>query len=167
LNWFTFLDNPRLLLKKLNSNIFMVQIIKKTGKALTLTVDILKGVNATVWGGIEESKKVDETGITGMDIRIGAKHAAEDFACNDYVCFVLDLVGCTASRAGFILGNIYATKKFTKITSSVTLVCRGVCLYYKNYGTVWGCTVAARQAIKTGTTYFCTVLPGQTLEDGI
>ena len=115
------------------------------------TLDILKGVNATVWGGVEGAEKVGKivkTGISGADVVIGTSHALEDFGCNDYVCGSLDVIGSVASAVGLVLGNIPSTKSLTFITGSVTVGCRSVRYYCKRYGTFWGCTVAAGQGVK-------------------
>jgi hypothetical protein len=117
------------------------------------TLDILRGVNATVWGGVEEAEKVGKivkTGISGADVVIGTSHALEDFGCNDYVCGSLDVIGSVSSAIGLILGNIPTTKRMTFVTGSVTVGCRSVRYYCKRYGTFWGCTIATGQGIKEG-----------------
>lgn len=119
----------------------------------TTMLDILTGINATVWGGVEGADKVGKimkTGISGADVVIGTSHALEDFGCNDYVCGSLDVIGSVSSAVGLVLGNIPSTKSLTFITGSVTVGCRSVRYYCKNYGTFWGCTVAAGQGIKEG-----------------
>jgi hypothetical protein len=119
----------------------------------TTTLDILRGVNATVWGGVENADKVGKivkTGISGADVVIGTSHALEDFGCNDYVCGSLDVIGSVSSAVGLVLGNIPSTKSLTFITGSVTVGCRSVRYYCKRYGTFWGCTVAAGQGVKEG-----------------
>ena len=58
-------------------------------KIVGATYDILRGANATVWGGVEGAEKVGKivkTGISGADVVIGTSHALEDFGCNDVVC---------------------------------------------------------------------------------
>ena len=120
-------------------------------KIVGATYDILRGVNATVWGGVEGADKVGKivkTGISGADVVIGASHALEDFSCNDVVCGTIDVVGSVSSAVGLVLGNIPATKHLTFITGSVTVGCRSVRYYCKKYGTFWGCSVAAGQGIK-------------------
>ena len=115
------------------------------------TYDVLRGVNATVWGGVEEAEKVGKivkTGLSGADVVVGTSHALEDFGCQDYVCGSLDIIGSVSSTVGLVLGNIPATKHLTLITGSVTVGCRSVRYYCKKYGTFWGCTVAAGQGIK-------------------
>lgn len=122
----------------------------KTGKTV---LDILRGINITVWGGVEEADKVGKivkTGISGADVIIGTSHALEDFGCNDYVCGSLDVIGSVSSAVGLVLGNIPSTKSLTFITGSVTFGCRSVRYYCKSYGTFWGCTIAAGQGIKKG-----------------
>lgn len=121
-------------------------------KFVTVTYDILRGINATVWGGVSGAEKVSQivkTGVSGADVVIGTSHALEDLACNDYVCGSLDVIGSVSSAVGLVLGNIPATKHLTLVTGSVTIGCRSVRYYCKNYGTFWGCTVAAGQGIKT------------------
>ena len=121
-------------------------------KFITVTYDILRGINTTVWGGVSGAEKVGQivkTGVSGADVVIGTSHALEDLACNDYVCGSLDVIGSVSSAVGLVLGNIPATKHLTLVTGSVTIGCRSVRYYCKNYGTFWGCTVAAGQGIKT------------------
>lgn len=120
----------------------------KIGRA---TYDILRGVNSTVWGGVEEAEKVGKivkTGLSGADVVVGTSHALEDFGCNDYVCGSLDVIGSVSSAVGLVLRNIPSTKHLTIVTGSITVGCRSVRYYCKNYGTFWGCTVAAGQGIK-------------------
>src|SRR6056300_1389557 len=98
-------------------------------KIIRATYDILRGVNATVWGGVQDAEKVGKivkTGLSGADVVIGTSHALEDFGCNDYVCASLDVIGSV----------------------SITVGCRSVRYYCKQYGTFWGCTVATGQGIK-------------------
>ena len=120
-------------------------------KIAAVTYDILRGVNANIWGGVEGAEKVEKivkTGISGADVVIGTSHTLEDLACNDYVCGSLDIIGSVSSAVGLVLGNITATKHLTLVTGSVTVGCRSVRYYCKNYGTFWGCTAAAGQGIK-------------------
>lgn len=120
-------------------------------KIIRVSYDILRGINTTVWGGIEEAEKVGKivkTGLSGADVVIGTSHALEDFNCNDLVCCSLDVVGSVSSAVGLVLGNIPATKHLTFITGSVTVGCRSVRYYCKKYGTFWGCTVAVGQGVK-------------------
>ena len=120
-------------------------------KIASVTYDIARGVNATVWGGVEGTEKVGKivkTGLSGADVIIGTSHTIEDVSCNDYVCASLDIIGSVSSAVGIVLGNIPATKHLTVITGSVTVSCRSVRYYCKRYGTVWGCTVGAGQGIK-------------------
>ena len=120
-------------------------------KIASVTYDIARGVNATVWGGMEGAEKVGKivkTGLSGADVIIGTSHTIEDVSCNDYVCASLDIIGSVSSAVGIVLGNIPATKHLTVITGSVTVSCRSVRYYCKRYGTVWGCTVGAGQGIK-------------------
>jgi len=120
-------------------------------KVVGVTYDILKGVNATVWGGVDGAQKVGtivKSGLSTADIVIGTSHALEDFACNDKVCGTLDVIGSVSSAVGMVLGNIPVTKHLTVITGSVTVGCRSVRYYCKKYGTFWGCTVAASEGVK-------------------
>jgi hypothetical protein len=120
-------------------------------KIAGVTYDILRGVNATIWGGVEGAEKagkIIKTGISGADAIIGTSHALEDLACSDYVCCSLDVIGSVSSAVGIVLGNIPSTKHLTVVTGSVTVGCRSVRYYCKTYGTFWGCTVAAGQGIR-------------------
>jgi hypothetical protein len=121
-------------------------------KIIVVSLDILNGINTTVWGGAAQAQRagnIVKTGLSTADAVIGTSHALEDFACNDPVCGTLDVVGTISSVVGLALGNIPATKHLTFVTGSVTVGCRAVRYYCKNYGTFWGCTVAAGQGIKT------------------
>lgn len=120
-------------------------------KIVVATYDILRGINATVWGGAAEAEKVGKivkTGLSGADVIVGTSHALEDFGCQDYVCGSLDVIGSLSSAVGLIVGNIPTTKHLTLITGSVTVGCRSVRYYCKKYGTFWGCTVAAGAGLK-------------------
>ena len=113
--------------------------------------DILRGINAKVWGGTESAEKVGKivkTGVSGADVVIGTSHALEDFSCNDPICGTIDIIGSVSSAVGLVLGNIPATKHLTFVTGSITVGCRSVRYYCKKYGTFWGCTVAAGHGIK-------------------
>ena len=113
--------------------------------------DILRGINAKVWGGTESAEKVGKivkTGVSGADVVIGTSHALEDFSCNDPICGTIDIIGSVSSAVGLVLGNIPATKHLTFVTGSITVGCRSVRYYCKKYGTLWGCTVAAGHGIK-------------------
>ena len=121
------------------------------GQTLKLTNDILRGVNATVWGGVESAEKVGtavKTGLSGADVVIGTSHALEDFTCNDPVCGTISVIGSLSSSLGLILARVPVTKKYTTYTTSVTICCRTVRCYCKHYGTYWGCTAAAVSAAK-------------------
>lgn len=63
-------------------------------KILGATYNILRGVNATVWGGVEEAQKVGKivkTGLSRADVVVGTSHALKDFGCSDYICGSLDV----------------------------------------------------------------------------
>lgn len=116
-----------------------------------LTNDILRGINATIWGGIERAETAStafKTEISGADVIIGTSHALEDFTCNDPVCGTIDVIGSLSTSLGLILARMLVTKKYITYTTSVTICCRTVRFYCKNYATYWGCTVAAISAAK-------------------
>ena len=120
-------------------------------KIARVTYDILRAVNATLWGGVEAAEKagkIVKTGVSGADIVIGTGHAIKDFGCNDPVCGTLDIVGSVSSAVGIVLGNIPSTQHLTYITGSVTVGCRSVRYSCQTYGTVWGCTIAAGHGVK-------------------
>ncbi len=130
-------------------------VLKPIKECVVLTKDILRGVNHTIWGGAEGVEKVSRSvkaGISGADTIVGASHAIEDLACQDYVCFSLDCVGSASSAAGIVLGNIPATKHLTTITTSITITCRSVRYVCKKYGLAWSCTIAYSE-VKTGGKY--------------
>ena len=121
-----------------------------------VSYDIARGINATIWGGVEGAEKtvkIVKTGLSGADVVIGTSHALEDAACGDYVCSAIDVIGSVSSAAGMVLGNIPSTKHLTLVTGSVTVSCRTIRWYCKNYGTFWGCTIAATKGVKAGTQF--------------
>jgi hypothetical protein len=120
-------------------------------KIVSVSYDILRGVNTTIWGGVDKAEKVGKivkTGISGADVVIGTSHAFEDFACNDIVCGSIDVIGTISSAVGLVLGNIPATKHLTFVTGSITVGCRSVRYYCKNYGTFWSCGASATEGVK-------------------
>jgi hypothetical protein len=120
-------------------------------KSIDLVYDILRGLNQTIWGGMEGAEKTQrivKTGLSGADTVIGISHTLEDYACDDKICCAISFVGSTSSAVGIVLGNIPATKHLTFYTGSVTVGCRVVRFYCKKYGTFWGCSVAAGQGLK-------------------
>lgn len=126
----------------------MIKTVKET---VVLTRDILRGVNQTVWGGaegVEKASTIVKTGLSGADVVIGTSHTLEDAACGDYICMTIDVIGSVSTAAGMVLGRIPATKHLTTVTGSVTVSCRTIRWYCKNYGTFWGCTAAAGEAVK-------------------
>jgi hypothetical protein len=120
-------------------------------KIAGVSYDILRGLNATIWGGMEgaaKAGKIVKTGLSGADVVIGTSHALEDLACNDYICCSLDVIGSVSSAVGLIVGNIPSTQHLTIITGSITVGCRSIRYYCRSYGTFWGCTIATGQGIK-------------------
>ena len=112
------------------------KVIETSYECVKLTADCLRGVNTTIWGGAEGAKKVGtiiKTGLSGADVVIGTSHAIEDFNCNDPVCGTLDVIASASSLIGMVLGNISATKHLTMVTGSVTVGCRSIRYYCKQY----------------------------------
>lgn len=122
-------------------------------KILKVSYDILRGVNATIWGGAkgaEKTSKIIKTGTSIADVCIGSSHAIEDFGCNDKFCGTLDVIGSISSALGLVLGNIPATKQCTSVTGSITVGCRLIRYYCKTYGTVWGCAISIGEGVYHG-----------------
>ena len=118
---------------------------------IQLSKDILRGLNQTLWGGVEgveKTNKIVKNGLTAADSIIGVSHTLEDLACNDYTCAAFDAVGSASSGLGLILGNIERTKGLTVYTGSITICCRAVRFYCKKYGTFGGCTVATAEGVR-------------------
>jgi hypothetical protein len=132
----------------------MVRILliwKDVKESAILVKDIARGVNATIWGGAEGTRKaatIVKSSMAGTDAIVGVSHAMEDFVCKDYICFTLDVIGSTSSAAGLVLGNIPATKSLTVATTTITCICRGVRYICKRSGLYWGCHVATIYTIK-------------------
>lgn len=102
----------------------------KTAKA---TLDILKGVNATVLVQVSLL-------LTFLLLK--------DFTCKDYICGTLDIIGSVSSLVGIILVNLPATKPLTYYTSSLTFGCRLVRYRCKYLGGFWGCKSVIEHGIK-------------------
>lgn len=102
------------------------------------------GVNARFGVALKAQKKLERSLKSGADVGIGTSHALEG---KDVVCGSLDVIGSVSSAVGLVVGNIPATKHLTFLTGSVTVGCRTVRYYCKNYGTFWGWTVAAGQGV--------------------
>ena len=120
-------------------------------KLMKVTYDTMRALNSTIWGEVSEAEKVGQivkTELPGADVIVGTSHIIYDLACNGCVYCSLDIIGSISSAVGLVIGNIPSTKPLTVITGSVTVGCRAVRYYCKNYGTFWGCTVAAGQGIK-------------------
>ena len=113
-----------------------------------VTLDCLRGLNNTIWGGkegIDKASAIVKTGLSGADAIIGVSHTLEDLECGDIVCASVDAIASISSVLGMVLGNIEKTKKLTRITGSITVCCRSVRYYCKNYGTYWGCMASVTQ----------------------
>lgn len=120
-------------------------------KIVAVSYDILRGVNATIWGGVKEANKVGKIvkiGVSRADVVIGTSHALENLACDDKFCATIDIVESISSVIDLVLGNISTTKHLTFITGSVTVGCCTVKYYCKKHGTFWGCSVAAGHGIR-------------------
>jgi hypothetical protein len=76
------------------------------------------------------------------------RHNLADLSCSDYVCATLNIIGSLLTIVGLIIGNIDSTKKFTLVTGSITVGCRSVRYYSRQYGTFWGCTAVIGQGTK-------------------
>lgn len=87
------------------------------------------------------------------DIVIGGEHAIEDFVCKDPICRTLSIIGSVSTAVGMVLGNIEKTKHLTTITGSITVGCRSIRYHCKNYGSIWGYTVAAGSKLKKVITF--------------
>jgi hypothetical protein len=121
-------------------------------KFIGACTDVVKGVNATVWGGVEQAEKVGKivkTGGSAADTIIGVDLALKDCARGDYFCTGLDVIGTICSATGMVLGNLPATKHLTVYTGSITVCCRTVRIYCQKYGTFWGCAAAVGQGVKS------------------
>ena len=85
-------------------------------KFISVSYDMLRGVNANVWGSVEKAEKVErivKNGVTRADIVIDTSHALEDFSCNDPVCGTIDIIGSLSSAVGLVLGNNPSTQHLT------------------------------------------------------
>jgi hypothetical protein len=115
-------------------------VFKTTNEILVLTRDIVKGLNATIWGGIENAEKVGKivtTGLTGADIVVGTSHTLKDLAWKDYFCTTMDIIATISTAVGAYLGNHPDPN-----TKKLTVGARTIRWYCRKYGTFWGCTAA-------------------------
>jgi len=89
-------------------------------------------------GGTQEAKKIGKivkTSLSSSDVIIGTSHALENITCKDYFCSTLDIIRSVSSSVNLVLRNLPSTKHLTLVTGSITVRCRSVRYYYKNYGT--------------------------------
>ncbi len=132
---------------------FRKDVVTEVVEMLKLTKDCARGLNATIWGGVEGAEKVGKivkTGASVTDVAIGTIQAVDDFQCGDIICGTIDVIGCISSAVGITLGNIPSTKKYTTVTTSVTVCCRSIRLYCKNYGSFWHCVTVSGDLVKKG-----------------
>jgi len=130
--------------------IYLTNLLIIVRQTIKLINGILRGINTTIWGGVEGAEKVGtavKTGISGADVVIGTSYALEDFACNDPICVTIDVIGSLSSSLGLILAHIPVTKNTLLIPLQFPFVAVQF-FYCKNYGTYWGYTVAAVSATK-------------------
>ena len=59
-------------------------MIGKLGKTVQYTNDILRGVNTTVWGGVENSKKIGKAVTTGLTGAVTKKYTTYTTAVTVY-----------------------------------------------------------------------------------
>ena len=108
-------------------------------KIAKTTYDIMRDLNATVWGGSESAEKVRIIVKTGMSIKsvlIGTSYALEDFTYPDIVCGSLDSVKNVSSAFSMVISNITTMKHLVLVTGLVTFSWRLVRYYCKQYGTL-------------------------------
>ena len=82
-------------------------------KITKTTYDILRGANATIWGGGESAEKVEKitkTRLSAVDALIGLDLALKDCTRGDYFCATIHLIGALSTATGMVFGNIPATK---------------------------------------------------------
>ena len=102
-------------------------------KLVKLTYDVLRGINTTVWEAsptLKKTEKIIKTGLSGADVVIGTSHALEDLMTQS-VGLLTAFEACPAT-----------------VTGSITIGCRLVWYYCKQYGTFWCYIIAAGQGIK-------------------
>jgi hypothetical protein len=71
---------------------------------------------------------------------VSTYNTAENYLCNDKICFVLPSVSGSCNLVSTICGNIHVTKKITSVTIRVSVMCKSTRIYYKKYGTVPVCS---------------------------
>ena len=129
-----------------------MMVNKELGESIALINGILRGINDKLWGGNEGSKKavpIVKTGGSISDIVIGGENASEDFGYKDPICGTLSVIGSVSTAVGMALGNI----EYTKYLTTITFRYRSIWYHCKNYGPVWGCTVATGSKLKKVITF--------------
>lgn len=61
---------------------------------------------------------------------------------------MIDIIGSISRSVDLVLGNIPKTKHLTVVTGFITVACRSVRYYCKNYGTFWGCAISVGKGVK-------------------
>ena len=104
--------------------------------------DIVLKVNSTVWEtgeGAQKAARMVKTSVTTSSFGISTYNAAEDFVCNDRVCFILSFVGAACDATTLICGNIPITKGVTVVTIPISVGCKSTRAFCKKFGTLPGC----------------------------
>ena len=104
--------------------------------------DIVLKLNSTIWTSGENAEKAVSIVKSGGNLAgagISTYNAAEDYLCNDKICFALSCVGGSCDLMSTVLGNIPFTKKATCVTVPVSIMCKSTRMYCKKYGTLPGC----------------------------
>jgi hypothetical protein len=105
--------------------------------------DIVLKVNSTIWVSGENAEKTVSIVKSSANLAgagVSTYNAAEDYLCNDKICFVLSCVGGSCDLISTICGNIPVTKKITGVTVPVSAMCKSTRIYCKKYGTLPGCS---------------------------
>jgi len=101
--------------------------ISSVRKAVCSMSDALSKFNQTIHGSADAAAKTTEhvkSGASGIMTAKGVKDCVVTYQCNDMVCFTVSLVGTTADVSNHICGNIPGLKKFTPITTYISLGCK-------------------------------------------
>jgi hypothetical protein len=109
---------------------------------LAATKDITLKLNSTLYtapDGVTHAFGLFKSSATLSACGIGIYNAAEDYICQDKVCFVLSCVGSAADATTFVCGKIPVVRYVTLGSVPILVGCKAVRGYCKRWGSLPGC----------------------------
>ena len=116
--------------------------LKKIGNGIVALSDGLSKLNQTIHGSAEAAEKVTNitktTGSLTMTVK-GVKDCVVTYQCNDLICFTVSAVGTTADVGNLICGHTPGLKRYTGITTPISLTCKYFVHVCQTGDLTWSC----------------------------